>query len=505
MNRCGGMLLHPTSLPGAFGIGDFGPEAYRFVDWLADSGCRIWQILPLNPPGYGNSPYACLSAFAGNPLLISLEVLRDENFLTPNEIHSAMLPEGRVDFEAAAFHKNELLHKAYLRFCELFPDNALRNEFTKYRKRERAWLEEWCGFRTLKTIYSGIHWRDWPVTPVTAKKVLAEHGELVEQNAFEQFIFDRQWSALRAYANSKNVQLIGDLPIFVADDSADTWFHRELFMYDSKGNPTQVAGVPPDYFSATGQLWGNPQYDWKVHEAKKFSWWIARIKRALAHTDFIRIDHFRGLSASWHIPAGSANAVTGQWVKAPGRKLLTAIRDALGDIPLIAEDLGMITPDVIAMRDKFGLPGMKILQFAFGDDSTNLFLPHNFDHNCIVYTGTHDNNTTVGWYNNEATEKEKDFLRRYLCVSGDGTAWDLIRCAWRSTADVAIVPVQDVPALGFEHRMNLPGSDNGNWSWRLTTGQLTPGHADGLRELGALYGRIKRSEDDEEKETTANM
>ncbi len=489
LDRCGGILLHPTSLPGEYGVGDIGPQAYRFVDWLVTANCRVWQVLPLNPPGYGNSPYASLSAFAANPLLISPELLRDWELVTINDLALAQLPEGRCDFVLAADAKRRLLDTAYRRFSISSNFEILRKEFTRYREQQRSWLDGWCAYRSLKTLYGGRHWRDWQVTPVTATAALESLTSQIEQIAFEQFLFDRQWALLRDYAAERGIRIIGDMPLFVADDSADTWLQRDLFTYGEDGFPTQVAGVPPDYFSETGQLWGNPQYLWENHQRDGFQWWIDRIKRVLQHTDIVRIDHFRGLAASWSVAAGAQNAIKGTWVKAPGKELLEAVNNALGAVPLIAEDLGLITPDVAELRDRFALPGMKVLHFAWGADAFADFLPHMYERNCLVYTCTHDNNTTVGWYKQDATEYEKDHLRRYLGVSGDDIAWDLIRAAWRSVATVAIVPIQDVLVLGGEHRMNLPGTDSDNWNWRLLTGQLDESYAMGLGELTELYGR----------------
>ncbi|MCX7835495.1 MAG: 4-alpha-glucanotransferase [bacterium] len=505
--RRGGILLHPSSLPSEFGIGDLGEGAFQFLQWLFESKCRLWQILPLNPPGYGASPYAALSAFAGNPLFISPTKLYELGLLNQEELNQSKIPEGRIDFSFVEIQKRKLLTIAFKRFVHLTNSGQSKSashhpiltdiyeQFQNYCQKESYWLENWSWYIAFKESFEWKHWRDWGIYSKYSSTLL---DQITDQNVltkkqqakFEQFLFDLQWSELRTFANLHDIQIIGDMPLFVSDDSADFWSHPELFETDTNGYPIYVAGVPPDYFSATGQLWGNPVYRWSYHQETNFDWWINRFRRLLCHCDFIRIDHFRGLSANWSVPYGSENAIKGVWAVAPGKWLIQKVLDTFHKVPLIAEDLGLITPDVIELRDHFQLPGMKILQFAFFGNGSNSFLPHHYPENCVAYTGTHDNNTTLGWYETEASEHEKDFARRYLGVSGHDIAWDFIRAIWRSNAHFAITPMQDILSLPSTERMNTPGTSNNNWSWRLQFSQLDPFPMARLRDLNEMYSRV---------------
>lgn len=509
-SRSSGVLLHPTSFPGSFGIGDLGPVAYEFVDFLVAAGQSLWQVLPLGPTGYGDSPYACYSAFAGNTLLISPEQLVTEGLLDA----SALLTSGsatqkivekteRVNFGDAHQIKDRLLRQAYERFQNT-TDNALRSEFETFAQLHNQWLDDYALFRALKDAHNGIAWNEWEPslvsrTPAAIENAREQLREQVEAHMFYQFLFFRQWFALKSYGNERGVSIVGDLPIFVAQDSADVWTSPEQFKLDKHGNPIVVAGVPPDYFSSSGQLWGNPLYNWERMQADGFKWWIERVRATLVVVDIARIDHFRGFAACWEIPGGDKSAERGQWVEAPGRELFTAIRKTLGELPIIAEDLGVITPDVVALREEFGFPGMRILQFGFGGDSKNIDLPHNYVPNVVAYTGTHDNDTTVGWFNSVAgegstrtapqIERERAFCLNYLNTKGDEIHWDFIRGVLASVANRAILPLQDLLGLGAEARMNLPNSTEGNWSWRYDGGALADEISERLKTLTELYGR----------------
>jgi 4-alpha-glucanotransferase len=506
-SRASGILLHPTSLPGPYGVGDLGPEAFAFADFLEHAGQGIWQMLPLGPTGYGDSPYACYSAFAGNTLLISPEQLVADGLVSETDLAGANgFSADRVDFEAVHKYKDSIHSKAFASF-QLNASADLQHAFTDFCLRGNTWLDDYALFRALKDEHGGVAWTDWPAEFVArepaaiagAEKKLAEE---IEAQKFYQFLFFQQWAALKEYCGKRDIKLVGDIPIFVAHDSADVWKNPEQFKLRADGTPIVVAGVPPDYFSATGQLWGNPLYNWNQMQADGFRWWIDRVKAALATFDIARIDHFRGFAASWEIPGGDKTAERGSWVEAPGRELFTAIRDALGQVPIIAEDLGVITPDVEALRDDFGFPGMRILQFGFSSDTKNIDLPHNYHKNVVVYTGTHDNDTAVGWFRSVAgegstrdakqIEREREFCLKYLDASGQEIHWDFIRAVLASVANTAIVPLQDLLGLGTEARMNLPNSTTGNWSWRFTSGALTDQLAARLKELAELYGRANR-------------
>ncbi|MFN8559076.1 MAG: 4-alpha-glucanotransferase [Dehalococcoidia bacterium] len=488
--RASGLLLHPTSLPGGHGLGDLGPEAHRFVDLLAAAGQSLWQVMPLGPPGFGESPYAARSAFAGNPLLISLDLLAEDGLLDQDELVGAPEATAMVDFAAVDRFKGAALRRAVAR---LLADGAGRAELDRYRDANASWLDDFCLFMALRERHPGA-WTDWPAplvrrVPDALAGARAELDGAVTFHAAVQYLFERQWGALRRAANERGVRIIGDVPIFVAHDSADVWAHQDLFYLDGAGLPTVVAGVPPDYFSATGQRWGNPLYRWEVHRRQGFGWWADRFGATLAAVDIIRIDHFRGFEATWHVPAAETTAKNGAWVPTPGDELFAAVRARVGALPVIAEDLGLITPAVDALRERLGFPGMKVLQFAFGGRPANPYLPHNHEARCTVYTGTHDNDTTAGWYAT-ADDKTRDHVRRYFGVDGQDIAWDLIRAALGSVAETAIIPVQDVLSLGSEARMNLPGRPTGNWGWRLGRGQFREEHAARLRALTALYGRL---------------
>ena len=512
--RSSGILLHPTSLPGPFGIGDLGPEAYAFADFLEAAGQSLWQVLPLGPTGYGDSPYACYSAFAGNTLLISPEQLLAEGLLTQDELANFPQFEAeRVDFEVVHQHKDAILRSAFGSFKRA-ANPELRNAFAKFCVQHVSWLDDYALFRALKDEHRGAAWNEWepplvrrePSALETARLKLSEE---IEAQKFYQFLFFRQWSALKADCNKRGIKLVGDIPIFVAHDSADVWTNPDQFKLNEDGTPIVVAGVPPDYFSATGQLWGNPLYNWMHMQADGFKWWIDRVRATLQTFDIARIDHFRGFAACWEIPGGDKTAERGRWVTAPGKELFTAIRNALGQVPIIAEDLGVITPDVEALRDGFGFPGMRILQFGFSSDTKNIDLPHNYHKNVVVYTGTHDNDTAVGWFSSVAgegstrdaqqIEREREFCLKYLHTTGQEIHWDFIRTVLASVANTAIVPLQDVLGLATEARMNLPNSTAGNWAWRFKSGALTEAICDRLRGLTELYGRVGNEANEREE------
>jgi len=492
-NRSSGILLHPTSLPGPYGIGDLGPQAYRFVDFLAESGCKLWQVLPLGPTGYGDSPYQCFSAFAGNPYLVSPQRLLDEGLLHPNDlVEQTEFPATRVDYGNFIPWKLNLLERAFIQFrVVLEKDGGLRQDYETFCA-DNAWLADYALFRAIKEAHGGGTWIEWPEAlrkrePTSLDEARHSLAHAISRFKFYQFIFFRQWYALMEYANRKGIQIIGDIPIFVASDSSDVWSNPELFFLDEERRPTVVAGVPPDYFSPTGQLWGNPLYDWDVHKKSGYAWWLERIRATLKLVDIIRIDHFRGFAGYWEIPAGNETAVQGHWVPGPGADFFHKVKSDLGELPILAEDLGVITPDVVELRDGFSLPGMKILQFAFSGPD-NPFLPHSFPQSCVVYTGTHDNDTAKGWYAS-APENEKDFARRYLELDGSDFAWDLIRAAWSSVAVFALAPLQDFLNLGTEARMNYPSRLGGNWEWRMDEGALNDKVQERIKELNWLYLR----------------
>src|SRR4051812_11364821 len=463
--RASGILLHPTSLPSPFGIGAVGDEARAFIDFLNEAGQTLWQVLPLTPTGYGDSPYQSTSAFAGNPLLIDLRSLVADGLLDANQLSDAFVDSDRVDFESVRSIKIEFLNRAFANFHEQ-ASTSIASEFDEFCSRAAWWLDNYALFNAVKKAQDNREWTAWerqlatrdPEALAQARITLAEQ---ITREKFYQFLFFRQWNALRDYARQHDVRIIGDLPIFVAHDSADLWTHPELFKLDENGKPMVVAGVPPDYFSETGQLWGNPLYDWEQLRASDFKWWIDRVRWTLEMFDLVRIDHFRGFAACWEIPAGDLTAQNGRWVDTPGRELFGALKKRLGDLPIIAENLGVITPEVENLREEFGFPGMRVLQFAFGGDATNDHLLHNHTRDSVVYSGTHDNDTTVGWFS-EIGEQDRAHCLSYLASDGGKINWDMIRAAMASVGDWAIIPMQDVLGLGNEARMNLPASEQGN-------------------------------------------
>ncbi len=493
--RMSGILLHPTSLPGPYGIGELGQAAYQFIDFLADAGQKVWQILPLGPTGFGNSPYQSPSAFAGNPLLISLDLLVEEGLLTAEEVGSrprGALLDTQVNYEAVATFKFPLFRRSYERFrtWRHSPHTSAFKEFCS--QHDATWLEDYAMFMALRDQFKCM-WNEWSqdiaLRKTTAmKKWRSQLADQIELHKYLQYLFFRQWDNLKQHANQRGVQMFGDMPIYVSYDSADVWSNPQLYKLDASGNPTVVAGVPPDYFSATGQRWGNPIYRWDAMAKQDFVWWGERLKHTFLLLDIVRIDHFRGFESYWEVPASEKTAINGTWVKGPGAAFFETMQRSLGDLPIIAEDLGIITDDVIKLRDDFNLPGMKVLHFAFGDTARNPYLPHNHDPNFVVYTGTHDNNTTIGWFD-DIGHGERERVQCYLGRDGSDIAWDLIRLALMSVAALSIFPLQDVLRLGSEARMNTPGTSVGNWEWRLRSKTLTPGLASGLRMLTAAYGR----------------
>ncbi len=490
--RASGILLHPTSLPGPHGSGDCGPGAYAFVDWLAAAGQQLWQILPLTGIGPGNSPYMSPSAFAGNVLLVDLAALARDGWLTAAEITPLPGESGWVDFARMVPFRLERLALAAGRFRAQATAEA-RDAFHAYCDREASWLDDYALFMALSEVHPGVGWQDWPAAlaarePSAVAAARAAHAQRMHVWRFAQWAFDTQWAALRRYAHARGIRIIGDVPIFVAPGSVDVWAHRDLFDLDAGGRPRVVAGVPPDYFSETGQRWGNPLYRWDAHRADGFAWWIARMRRAFEHVDVVRIDHFRGFLGCWEIPADQPTAVNGQWVPSPGAALFEAVTAALGPQAVIAEDLGVITPDVIALRRALGYPGMRILQFAWDAGADNPFLPHLYEPGTVVYTGTHDNDTTVGWWA-AATDHERSHVRRYLATDGHEIAWTFVRAAWASVADSALAPMQDILELPTACRMNYPGRETGWWTWRFEWQQVQPWHAERLAELTRTYGR----------------
>lgn len=492
--RVSGILVHPTSFPSPYGIGDLGQGARDFIDFLERAGQHIWQVLPLGPTGFGNSPYQSYSSFAGQPLLISPDELIKDGLLTTEDVKN--IPhwdnELRVDYNTVAEYKDTLFHTAYTNFTQT-DDKELTKEYRSFL-RKNDWVKDYSLFMACKEAHDGVNWQEWDKeiafpTDAAKEKWTKKLKKEVDYYRFVQFIFFRQWAVLKTYANEKAIEIIGDIPIFISSDSSDVWANPTLFQLDSKGYPTKVAGVPPDYFSATGQLWGNPLYDWKEHKKTGYAWWINRVKAQLTVTDYLRIDHFRGFEAYWAVPAKEETAINGKWVKGPGADLFKAIAAALGDdLPIIAEDLGVITPEVEALRDEFEFPGMKVLQFAFDDINENAFLPHHYPYNCVCYSGTHDNDTTVGWYKN-ANNLSTDKVRRYMGCDGNNVSWDFLVTAWKSVARMAIVPLQDVMRMDSDARMNIPGTAEGNWVWRYSKEQLKEEDATNLRLTTELFGR----------------
>lgn len=498
LNRMSGVLLHPTSLPSPYGIGDLGKEAYEFIDFLENAGQHLWQILPLTHTGFGDSPYQSFSAFAGQPLLISPAHLKKLGLLESFELANCpVTDEEHIDYGVIIPWKQLIFRLAYDRFLTRDTvDKKLKEEFCSFCEKNSNWLDDYSLFMACKDIHEGKSWLEWEEEyrlPTEELKAELEKNlvEDIGYYKFLQFLFFTEWGELKAYANEHGVQIIGDIPIFVSMDSADVWVNQKLFKLDAKGYPLAVAGVPPDYFSATGQLWGNPLYNWPTHEKEGFAWWIARIKSQLRNLDILRIDHFRGFESYWSIPYGEETAINGEWIKAPGRQLFEAVEESLGaNLPIIAEDLGVITEEVTALRDAFQFPGMKILQFAFEDTGESDYLPHQFTSpRCVCYTGTHDNNTTCGWYRTLETACKKKVQLYTNTEPGRDISRNMIRLCLSSTAAYAIFPLQDALALGTEARMNTPGVAAGNWNWRYKAADLTDSLAEELKELSVLYGR----------------
>lgn len=483
-SRKSGVLLHITSLPNTWGIGDLGPSAYQFVDFLHSSKQKLWQVLPLGPTSFFGSPYAPYSAFAGNPYLISPELLVREKLLTEADLDLLL-----YDPESGKRRLLGLAYENYLRSNQ----SLIKAQYQAFCHANAFWLPDYALFMALKYYFSGASWTSWPEDiaqrhPEALAYWRHKLAQAIEREQFIQFLFYYQWQQLKNYAHKKQITLIGDLPLFVAHDSADVWARPELFALDQQGMPTAVAGVPPDYFSETGQLWGNPVYNWDIHRQEGFCWWIRRCVTLLKLVDLVRIDHFRGLQAYWHVPYGQPDAINGEWKLSPGNELLAALKSQLGYLPFIAEDLGFIDAAVINLRDRWQLPGMRVLQFAFEALQPNTHSPHEHIPNCVVYTGTHDNDTTVGWFTN-ATPEVRDYVCRYLGTSGSDIAWDMIRAALASPAHLAVIPLQDILSLDSNARMNTPGTSHGNWRWRYTADQLNAAVAQRLCELTELYGR----------------
>ncbi|HEX9399666.1 MAG TPA: 4-alpha-glucanotransferase [Anaeromyxobacter sp.] len=503
-DRRSGILLHPTSLPGAHGAGDLGAAAHRFARWLSLAGQRLWQVLPLGPTGFGDSPYQALSSRAGSPLLVSLEVLEREGWLDDADL--AVAPGGdadRAELGRAGVWRRERLARAARAFAAGASAEASA-ELEDFRAREGEWLRDWSLFAVLKDVHGGLPWTEWPAplarrSPAALDAARARHALAIFAEEFAQWCFARQWAALRDHCRALGILLLGDLPIYVAHDSVEVWTRPDLFRLDAAGRPLAVAGVPPDYFSATGQRWGNPLYDWDAIARDGWRFWIERVRATLALVDRVRLDHFRGIEAYWEIPADAPTAEAGRWMPGPGADLLGALERALGPLPLVAENLGVITPEVEALRRRFRLPGMAILQFAFGKDpQAPAFRPHAYERDTVAYTGTHDNDTVMGWWEGGAADstrtaadvaEEKAFARAYLATDGREMNWVMIRALLASVAETAIVPLQDVLGLGSEARMNRPATLGGNWTWRFREEALRPEHAERLAELARIYDR----------------
>lgn len=493
--RSSGILFHPTSLPGKYGIGTLGKEAYAFIDFLKKSRQKLWQIFPLGPTGYGDSPYQSFSSFAGNPYLIDFDLLIEAHLLSEEDLRDVFFGDNEeyIDYGAVYNQKYPLLRKAYENFKS--SDNHEMRENLEHFKRENAsWLNDYSLYISLKNHFNGLPWNEWAHDIKNREHGAMEHyrNELaddIEYHNFIQFLFFKQWGDVKRYANENGIKIIGDIPIFVAADSSDAWANPEIFLFDEERKPVKVAGVPPDYFSATGQLWGNPLYNWQKLKETNYSWWVERVRANLSTCDIIRIDHFRGFEAYWAVPYGDDTAINGQWEPGPGIDLFNAIKSQLGELPIIAEDLGLMTQGVIDLREATGFPGMKILGFAFDSGEENDYLPHTYTKNCVVYTGTHDNDTLIGWFQ-KAKEEDRQFARDYLNSSSDDEIhWDAIRGAWSSVASMAISPVQDFLGLGSEARINTPGVAAGNWQWRLRHGVLTDELAERIAKLTRVYSR----------------
>ena len=489
--RAAGVILHPTSLPGPFGIGDLGPTAHRWIDLLAESGTGLWQVLPLGPTGFADSPYACFSSFAGNANLVSPEWLHDRGLIT--EVENPGFPEGPVPFGDVIPWKRRLLGRAHEAFVSGRGDPDLTPAYERFRAENAAWLDDFTLFMALKESHDGAAWTTWDRdlrrrSKATLRRARAAEAGAVDITAFAQFVFFAQWAEVRRHAAERSVLIVGDVPMFVAGDSADVWSRQELFALQADGTPALLAGVPPDYFSETGQLWGNPLYRWERHAEEGYAWWAGRLRAAFGLTDIVRIDHFRAFADYWEVPAGAETAVTGRWRDGPGLEFFEAMRSQIGPLPIIAEDLGELSPAVPKLLEATGLPGMRVLQFAWYTDDTNPFLPHNYVHNTVAYTGTHDNDTTLGWWRT-APAKERRRAAKYMGIDPADPVEGFLRTLWQSVAMYAIVPLQDLLRLGPQGRMNEPGTTSGNWTWRATGTQLASGFED---ELTMLNGRFSR-------------
>lgn len=504
-SRRSGLLLHVTSLPGPYGIGDLGPQAYRFAEFLARAAQTLWQVLPLVPAGDGHSPYASPSTFAGNRLLISPDLLVEEGLITRRRARAARLPDGdRIDWEEVVPRKQALLDSAFESFQS--SPGPLARPFSRFCKAQATWLDDYALFMALRRAHDGAPWTEWPAPlarrqPGALRSARKEHADQIERHRFWQFLFDRQWHALRAKCHARGIQIFGDLPIYVALDSADVWAEPDLFFLDESGQPTRQAGVPPDYFSETGQLWGNPIYRWREMRQRGFAWWRRRLARTLEQVDLVRLDHFRGLEAYWSVPAGEETAVNGKWVRGPGGALLKALEEEAGrPLPMVAEDLGEITPAVRRLMRRFQLPGMVVLQFGFDGKPNSEYLPHCYRPNQVAYTGTHDNNTVGGWLEDDASDREREAASRYLHLetTSEPAHRAAVRAVMASVCDTAVFPLQDVLGLGSEARMNVPGVESGNWSWRCREEAFDAPLAAWLRELTETYGRAPQPSATEE-------
>ncbi|MGD8780553.1 MAG: 4-alpha-glucanotransferase [Ignavibacteria bacterium] len=505
--RSAGILLHPTSLPGKYGIGELGSEIYKFINFISDSRQTLWQVFPLGPTGYGDSPYQCFSAFAGNPLLISIEKLIEDGLLSESEIGDPPLHDPhKIDYGSVINYKNGLLKKAFENYRT---KNNSNNDYENFCNDNKEWLDDYALFMSCKNYHKGIVWKDWEEEiafrkPGAVEKWTKKLADDIFYQKFLQYIFYEQWTNVKKYANEKGIKIIGDIPIFIAYDSSDLWANKELFTINDKGNLETVAGVPPDYFSETGQLWGNPLYKWDEMAKDNYLWWQKRFSKMYEFVDIVRIDHFRGFEAYYEIPGDAETAIDGKWCKAPGYELFETLKKELGDVAIIAEDLGIITKEVRKLRDHFNFPGMKVLQFAFGVGGDKSFLPHNHVQNSLVYTGTHDNDTTRAFFEKEKANGSEVFkyAQKYLNYYGDDMRYEIIRTAYSSVANIVVVPLQDWLNLGTEARMNFPGTLGGNWTWRFTWDQIHDGLAEHIKELTILYERPKEDEDEEPEITT---
>ena len=493
IERSSGILLHPSSLPGKYGIGSFGQEAFRFVDFLEKAGQKLWQILPLGPTGYGDSPYQCFSSVAGNPLLIDIDLLVKQGFVTSRDVKVAhKFSDDEVNYKIVIPFKFKILkkaHQAFMRKASL----AQQDDYQAFCRINAHWLEDYALFMALKNHHNQVSWQEWgPEFKNRDQHALDEFARNNESEMgfrrFIQYLFFKQWAEVKNYANSKGIKIIGDIPIYISSDSVETWTQPEIFLFDENKRPVKVAGVPPDYFSATGQLWGNPIYNWDYQKQTNFEWWKGRIKANFELFDIARIDHFRGFAEYWAVPYGEETAINGQWEPCPGIELFTALKEEFGELPIIAEDLGVITDDVVALRERFGFPGMKILQFAFDSGEDNDYLPHTYEKNFVVYTGTHDNDTISSWYKLASPENKKA-VRDYLGHKPEDGAWDFIRLAHSSVANMSVIPLQDLFGLGNSARMNMPGTTQGNWKWRFKKSDLSVSVANKLARLSKVYGR----------------